>query len=221
MLFQLTHIDPQTQIGIWQIEEPESQLHQLYRPNTDEQNELQTFKNENRRKGYLAARLALKHCVGGDFVLKKQDFSKPYLAHRSDVEISLTHTKGFAAAIINANTQKVGIDLEWVRPKIGDLKNKFLSQDEQLLLKKMLANDNELYVLTQAWSAKEAVYKCYGQRQLDFKKNMQVVAFSNNSCTIYLNTVNLSKNIDICMQNPVEGLVLVWCIEPKDPCFET
>ena len=216
MFFQKIFVNTQTQIAIWQIEESERQLTQLYEPNAEERAELGTFQNENRRKAYLSARLALREALGEVFVLEKQASSKPFLPQRLDCEISLTHTKGFAAAMVNSNKQKVGIDLEWIRPKIRAVKNKFLEDKEQVLLEKNRTYTNELQVLTQVWSAKEAIYKCYGEKGLDFKKNMQVIDFKDNVCIIHLNTVNLSKNIAVHIRNIVEGLVLVWCIEPNN-----
>ena len=86
---------------------------------------------------------------------------------RSDISVS--HTDDLAAVIMSRKG-KVGIDLEKVRPRIGKVKDKFLNAFEIELLEK----GRELEQMTVAWCAKEALYKFYGVRNLDFREQMIV-----------------------------------------------
>lgn len=85
--------------------------------------------------------------------------------------VSLTHTKGIAAAIFHKD-MPVGIDLDYVREKVVRLGPKFLNPSEI----EFLNNDPILY--TVAWSAKESIFKCQGRRGISLKSNILLDPFS-------------------------------------------
>jgi 4'-phosphopantetheinyl transferase len=64
----------------------------------------------------------------------------------------------------------VGIDIERMRPRIEKVRERFLHTEESASINK----DKVLEQLTLAWCAKEALYKLYGQRNLDFRENIRV-----------------------------------------------
>jgi 4'-phosphopantetheinyl transferase EntD len=63
-----------------------------------------------------------------------------------------------------------GIDIEKIKPRIEKVRDKFINPEEDRLIGK----ERELEQLTLAWCAKEALYKLFGIRNLDFRENMQV-----------------------------------------------
>jgi phosphopantetheinyl transferase len=88
--------------------------------------------------------------------------------------VSLSHTKGIAAAIFHKE-MPVGIDLDYVREKTVRLGPKFLSPIEL----DFLQSDPELY--TMAWSAKESIFKCQGRRGISLRSNILLEPFSRES----------------------------------------
>ena len=84
--------------------------------------------------------------------------------------VSLTHTKGIAAAIFNKD-MPVGIDLDFVREKVVRLGPKFLDSSEI----NFLNNDPVLYTI--AWSAKESIFKCQGKRGISLRRNILLEPF--------------------------------------------
>jgi phosphopantetheinyl transferase len=85
--------------------------------------------------------------------------------------VSLTHTRGIAAAIFHKD-MPVGIDLDYVREKVVRLGPKFLDPLEI----DFLNHDPELYTI--AWSAKESIFKCQGRRGISLKSNILLEPFS-------------------------------------------
>lgn len=91
--------------------------------------------------------------------------------------VSLTHTKGIAAAIFHKD-MPVGIDLDFVREKVVRLGPKFLDPSEIAFLN----NDPVLYTI--AWSAKESIFKCQGKRGISLKNNIMLEPFNLNDPVI-------------------------------------
>ncbi|MFC0263673.1 4'-phosphopantetheinyl transferase family protein [Fontibacter flavus] len=91
--------------------------------------------------------------------------------------VSLTHTKGIAAAIFHKD-MPVGIDLDFVREKVVRLGPKFLDPSEIAFL------DNDPVLHTIAWSAKESIFKCQGKRGISLKNNILLEPFTLNDSVI-------------------------------------
>jgi len=85
--------------------------------------------------------------------------------------VSLTHTKGIAAAIFHKD-MPVGIDLDFVREKVVRLGPKFLDPSEIEFL------NNDPVLFTVAWSAKESIFKCQGKRGISLKRNILLEPFN-------------------------------------------
>ncbi|MFD2202853.1 4'-phosphopantetheinyl transferase family protein [Shivajiella indica] len=91
--------------------------------------------------------------------------------------VSLTHTKGIAAAIFHKD-MPVGIDLDFVREKVVRLGPKFLDPSEMEFL-----NGNPV-LYTIAWSAKESIFKCQGKRGISLKRNILLEPFEIHDSVI-------------------------------------
>lgn len=90
--------------------------------------------------------------------------SKPYLANYPG-HISISHSHDRLAIIHNLRA-KTGIDIELIRDKVKAIQNKFLNEQEQ----QQANNDTETLVCF--WAIKETLYKIYGLKGIDFKKNL-------------------------------------------------
>lgn len=162
-------IDDHTLYAIWKISESVEDLRSAITLRESEEHLYRSFVAESRQKQWLAYRILIRE------LLKPQDFpveydltGKPYLAG-SDFHISVTHTDDLAAVIISRYA-RVGIDIEKIRPRIQKVRERFLSPVEESLIGK----ERELEQLTVAWCAKEALYKLFGLKNLDFRENLLV-----------------------------------------------
>jgi 4'-phosphopantetheinyl transferase len=123
-----------------------------------------------KRLELLAARYAAKVIVtelGGDFNgIAKDEYGKPYLVD-NEWEMSLTHTSKYVAVALH-KSQKIGVDLEKPSAKMWRIQKRLFSSEE------IAAINNDLSTMSIYWSAKEALYKIYGKRGMDFMENMSL-----------------------------------------------
>ena len=134
-----------------------------------------------KRLQHLAGRYLLTELFP-DFPLEEiliADTRKPYLEDEQ-YHFSISHFGHYAAAIVSS-TNRVGVDIELITPKIGKISHKFSSAAEfelisrtQLYLAELPVDQRS--VQTMLWSAKEAIYKWYGDGLVDFKNHMRLVA---------------------------------------------
>jgi phosphopantetheinyl transferase len=103
--------------------------------------------------------------------LDKDEFGKPYLVHQ-DQEISISHCKKYSAAI--AGNRAVGIDIEHIGNKINRIADRFMHPSEDNGYKDQALTEYRYLI----WCAKEAVYKLYGRKAVDFKNHMRVKPFA-------------------------------------------
>lgn len=100
---------------------------------------------------------------------------KPFLSVEMP-QFSISHTRGFAAGIISDETP-VGIDIEWISPRVLKIEKKFLNPHEFALLASLSAQDRIVFA-SLFWSIKETVYKCYGDGGVDFAEQIKIQSFS-------------------------------------------
>lgn len=159
------------EIGLWRITEPEDWFLTQLDLSDAERERLSRFKGR-RRVDWLAAR-QLVHCMSGRErrgYWYKDDFGKPYL-ESSDYHISISHSGSLAAAI--ASPKLVGIDVQQLTPSLERLAHKYMSPDER----NSLQPNHRLQQLHVYWGGKEALYKAYGRRALDFCRHMRITPF--------------------------------------------
>ncbi len=97
------------------------------------------------------------------------EFRKPYLEGR-DEKISVSHSHDRLVVFMNTR-EETGVDIELLRDKVLNIRHKFLSESE-----KHFAGD-DIETLISIWAAKEAMYKVYGRKQLDFRRHLKVDPF--------------------------------------------
>lgn len=157
-------------IGLWDITESDDFFFQrLFLAN-----EMQFHLNKmhpKRRSEWLAGRWLLKEVAGKNAICQKDKFGKPYLKN-STRYISISHSHGLAA--VSVGERSLGIDIQKITPKIRRIAHKFMRPTEA----DSLENESYLDHLTVYWSAKEALYKAYGKKELDFRKNILVTPFT-------------------------------------------
>ena len=97
-----------------------------------------------------------------DYMVKNEDSGRPFFAHAgryssSLPELSITHSRDFAAALITSS--QCGIDLQYSSEKLERVRERFCSDAEGQLLQRSMARLSSLSQLTLLWSGKEAVKK--------------------------------------------------------------
>jgi 4'-phosphopantetheinyl transferase len=122
-------------------------------------------KQTGRNRQWLAGRAALDALDIDLSQVVKDDFGKPYLRGQGK-HISMSHCNQYAAAI--TSKALVGIDVEEITPRIERISKRFVHDDEW----EFIDDKSRLQMLYVLWSAKEALYKLYGRKAVDFKNHM-------------------------------------------------
>ena len=102
----------------------------------------------------------------------KDAHGKPFLEGSPPRHFSLSHSHGHAAALVSATP--CGVDLQRRVGKILRLRSKFERADERAFVERQASETDALHVL---WGAKEALYKLYGRRGIDWHEDLIVFPF--------------------------------------------
>ncbi|MEO8867202.1 MAG: 4'-phosphopantetheinyl transferase superfamily protein [Bacteroidia bacterium] len=132
------------------------------------------------------------------FVLKDNDLEilykesgKPYLL--SEVSISISHSYDWLVILFSSKGNHIGIDIEKVRDKILNIKEKFLSKEELTHLQDAPPEKYTIY-----WSAKEAIYKALDLEGLNFSEQIFIEDFSyaqaGDKLNVQVSNANSKKN---------------------------
>lgn len=175
-----------TSIALWKIEETAIELENQLQLKDHEISFLHKLVGEKRNLQWLATRVLLRKMLKtNDYIdLRCDENGKPYLKSKSHF-ISLSHSYGYAAVIIS-ESQKVGIDIEIIKPKIEKIAFKFLSNIEL----KNIDTQNTIPYLYVCWCAKEALYKMNGLRETSFKNHIFLQPFTFKSHGNFKATIN-------------------------------
>ncbi len=210
IFFQHT-ISDHTKLGIWKIEEQEDFFLQSVPLKRE-------VSHPYKRLQHLAGRYLLP-LLFPDFPLeeiKVADTRKPFLQGEK-YHFSISHCNNYAAAIAS-NVQRVGVDIEMITPTVARVAHKFLNDPEKDLLEesKMFPNIY-LQLLTVIWSAKEAIYKWYGEGKVDFRQHIQLqgssMLINPDESTVleflFLKQVKISLKVEVKVYG---DLVLAWVV---------
>lgn len=166
---QIDLVNASGHLGLWQIAESEKDLAERLELSQAESEQLTEIKGQGRRIEFLAARRLLHQLSGrvARGALVKDEFGKPHLED-SDHHISISHTENLSAAV--AHPDPCGVDVQLFVAKIGRLAKRFMGAAELA----EVTDANRLIFQHLVWGAKEAMYKAYGRRELDFREHLFV-----------------------------------------------
>jgi 4'-phosphopantetheinyl transferase EntD len=172
-LLEIREINPATYSGFWEMTEPLETLQELIQATAGTQLTIPCFTSAVRQRQWLSSRILayklLQKFTSTCIPLHTNSYGKPVFA--DDVyQISITHSRQLVAVILSKQN-KVGIDIEFISPKVLRVANKFMAPAES----KDAAGEIEKTLIY--WSAKETLYKLYSKRQLIFKDNIQIEPF--------------------------------------------
>jgi 4'-phosphopantetheinyl transferase len=166
-------IDEDTEFALWKIEEQAEDLYNQLQLNDDEKAFVEKISNGKRHLHWLGTRVLLRKMLRTEEYINCQvdEHGKPYLVSLP-YHISLSHSFDYAAVMISKKSA-VGIDIEQVKEKVERIASRFLSPEELAFIN----NDRRIPHLYACWCAKEAVYKCYGQKEVSFMDDISLTPF--------------------------------------------
>lgn len=203
-IFFQQEINENTRLGIWKIEETE----EFFKGNVPQHRHVT---HPHKRLQHLAGRFLLQFLFP-DFpyqLIEIADTHKPFLPDEQ-YHFSISHCGDFAAAIVSKDS-RVGIDIEIPTPKVENIMHKFLSREEQqqFNMSRLPTLNSEL--LTLLWSAKESVFKWYGDGGVDFRQHILLKEQHEENETIdcFFSKNNFELTIHY---RQFEHLALAWVI---------
>ena len=120
------NIDNNTQLAIWKMSEPLEQL--IHLGVTIPEN----IKSNKRMKEWVCSRLLLKQLAPNSIISYNQH-GAPTLSNGS--AISISHSREYCTILVSMQT--AAVDIEFISTKANRLKDQFISEEEESLIKKV------------------------------------------------------------------------------------
>ncbi len=165
-----------SKLGVWKIEEDESTLLSKLQLSQKEEEFIKNVSSGKRYLHWLSSRVLLRELLDTkDFIdLNFDENGKPLLKN-FDYNLSISHSEEMAAVIISKEGN-VGIDIEFMDPKINRVAHKFMNREELDNLKEK----DEIQQMYVYWCAKESLYKVYSKKKLRFREDLPIAPFKYN-----------------------------------------
>jgi phosphopantetheinyl transferase len=166
-IFFQHQINDTTRLGIWKIEETED----FFKSNVPQH---RAVTHPHKMLQHLAGRFLLQYLFPSFpyELIKIADTRKPFLPDEQ-YHFSISHCGDYAAAIVSKD-KRVGIDIEIPTEKISKIMYKFLSANEHELFQLIQPDKDRIPFATLLWSAKESIFKWYGNGGVDFRREIQL-----------------------------------------------
>lgn len=196
-------INEHTRLGVWKIEETED----FFKGNVPQHREVTHL---HKRLQHLAGRFLLQYLFP-DFpykLIQIADTRKPFLPDER-YHFSISHCGDYAAAIVSSKN-RVGVDVEEPVEKILTIQNKFLSNKEREQFLSELQTPDFRHP-TLFWSAKESVFKWYGNGGVDFRQHIQLFNLQEEKQTIDCFFAKNESELVVHYRH-FDGLVLAWVV---------
>jgi len=169
-LFYQQDINASTRLAVWKLEETED----FFSATVPLQREIS---HPHKRLQHLAGRYLLRYLFPA-FPYEEiliADTRKPFLPSEA-FHFSISHCGDYAAAIVSSS-HRVGIDIETFTERVHRIKHKYLHPQEQRFVNTFPA-EQQTALLTFLWSAKEAMFKWWGNGDVDFSEVLRVMPFA-------------------------------------------
>jgi phosphopantetheinyl transferase len=202
-LFYQQDINHDTRLAVWEITETES----FFLEKVSLKKEIA---HPLKRLQHLAGRYLLGYLFP-DFpaeLIEIADTRKPFLPDEQ-YHFSISHCGNFAAAIVS-KTERVGVDIELLTPRVEKIKHKFLHLEELQMVDH--ASVDRIQLLTLLWSAKEAMFKWWGNGDVDFSEVLRIWQMPN-ALEGKINASFQKNEVDIGLQleyRLINDLTLFW-----------
>jgi 4'-phosphopantetheinyl transferase EntD len=169
-LYKTITPNSQTTVKIWKITESYDELINPLSLSSESLERVNGMKSEIHQRGFLSVRHLLRSFGYTDDDLYYDQYGKPHL--KDGNHISISHSFTFSGIVISDD--KVGIDIEKQREKIGIIAHKFVDYEQDYL-----DNEAEDYIqkLTVIWCIKESLYKLFATPGMLFRDHFLVIPF--------------------------------------------
>jgi len=203
LLFKHTVFKSAT-LAVWKVTEDEDFFLKKALTRWDDK-ELAKLKG-GRRLEWIASRYLIQLITPGKYHITKDAFGKPQLSP-PDYQISISHSHGYVAAIYSS--EEVGIDIQKKVLKIDRIAHKFIGNEEEGFINNRFYLSN-LHVI---WGAKECLFKAYGRKEVDFKKDLLIHPFVYRKSGEFSAQVIKKgyKHEFICANRYFKNFYLVYC----------
>jgi len=167
-------VDDDTEFALWKIEEKAADLYKQLQLDEHEKAYFEKISTSKRHLHWLSTRVLLRTMLRTDeYIDCKTDIhGKPYLVNLP-YHISFSHSFDYAAVMMSKKVP-VGIDIEQIKEKVERIATKFMNPGEMAFISTDEHRIEHLYV---CWCGKEAIYKCYGQKEVSFVNHISLAPF--------------------------------------------
>jgi len=167
-------VDDDTEFALWKIEEKAADLYKQLQLDEHEKAYFEKISTSKRHLHWLSTRVLLRTMLRTDeYIDCKTDIhGKPYLVNLP-YHISFSHSFDYAAVMMSKKAP-VGIDIEQIKEKVERIATKFMNPGEMAFINTDEHRIEHLYV---CWCGKEAIYKCYGQKEVSFVNHISLAPF--------------------------------------------
>jgi len=159
------------QLGIWKITEDFNTLRSRLKLTREELDTLERFTHMPRKIEWLSVRVLLNEMSGNQLSIQYNGNRKPFIKGNS-YYISISHSRDLTSILLSSK-RKVGIDIEYMSHRIGNISDRFINSSE------IVTGDDEQrkYHLYIHWCAKEALYKICDKQDINFRDNLTIEEF--------------------------------------------
>lgn len=193
-------------LGIWRIEEDLDMLRKAVVLQPEEKKRFKSFSSTSRKFEFLSVRAMLSELTGGRATIIYNKNNKPFIKDGS-MFISISHSHQLTAVMLSTS-EKVGIDLEYMRKNIASVALRFINVREKITKDPA----NKLYHLYLHWCAKEALYKICDKEGISIRNNITVEPFDvhdSGEITGSVHTDAIHESFDMKYIN-YDNYAIVW-----------
>jgi phosphopantetheinyl transferase len=171
-LYKEIEVDANSRLAIWHIEEDAADLKWELQWGQEDIKRYSSLTDDQRSLHWLSSRVLLRKMLNTSKFIDMQvdEFGKPYLKN-IDQKLSISHSGNMVTVLLS--NKDCGVDIQLIDKNIERVAKKFISDEEWA----NMADDNRAEQIHVFWGVKEALYKLYGRKKLDFRKNLFVYPF--------------------------------------------
>lgn len=155
-------------ILVWEIQESNDELLKKLPASIVEDSTFKKIKVAHLKTEFLVGRLITQQIATYLDInfegIEKDIHGKPHLKNVA-WEMSLSHSKSFVVVAVHPE-KAIGIDIEVPNNKLRRIMPRLFSEAENIMV------GEDIVKMSWFWSAKEALYKLYGKRGIDFKEHL-------------------------------------------------
>ncbi|MGH1335735.1 MAG: 4'-phosphopantetheinyl transferase family protein [Aureispira sp.] len=168
----------QTQFLVWEQLESIHFFQQALALSPQQQEELNAkYRHAPARLDWLASRYALQRLCGQHCSSFYKDAAGKLRVPNDPFYYSISHSGIYVAAIQAATT--VGVDVQIPNAKLARIAHKYIAPNVLTMIKQPAAHYQDY--LHYYWGIKEALFKAYGQGQVNFIDHLHVLPFFPHS----------------------------------------